>query len=74
LHPSDFASEIRILIETVLSTIDKPPTFEALSYTWGSTDNPIDIFIDYEDATLKVRRNLGEALPYLHYQDKARVL
>ncbi|KUJ15235.1 uncharacterized protein LY89DRAFT_587862 [Mollisia scopiformis] len=45
--------------------------FEALSYFWGSEEDPIDVFIgEGEEVTLAVTGNLAEALPYLRYTHK----
>jgi len=45
LLPGSFNSPMRILIKVVELTKKKNPKDEALSYTWGSTDNPIDIMV-----------------------------
>ena len=61
------------------------PVYEALSYTWGSLENPQNIYIDmqYNDTNtlnsppslaLEVHKNLSEALRYLRYTDKIRTL
>jgi hypothetical protein len=51
------------------------PDFEALSYAWGSTEDPVDIFIgESGSCTLAVTRNLAEALPFLPFENKTRVL
>ena len=53
----------------------KTPVFEALSYTWVSTVDPLQIkFGPSGNTTLAVTQNLGCALPYLRYKDKPRVL
>ncbi|CAG8953863.1 hypothetical protein HYFRA_00006756 [Hymenoscyphus fraxineus] len=51
------------------------PQFEALSYTWGSPENGVEIKIGRigHDA-LTVTQNLGVALQYLRYLDKPRTL
>ena len=72
LHEGDFKADIQISINTVSLFPDSPPTYEALSYVWGSQENPIDIHIGFQ--TLALTRNLAEALPYLRYRDKPRVL
>ena len=56
-------------------TEDFVPDFEALSYAWGSSENPVNIFLgESGNHTLAVTQNLAEALPYLRYKDRARVL
>ncbi|KAH9207025.1 heterokaryon incompatibility protein-domain-containing protein, partial [Leptodontidium sp. 2 PMI_412] len=64
LHPGTFSSEIRLSLEVTTFTEDHTPDFEAVSYTWGSDDNP----------TLPVTQNLAEALPHFRYEDRPRVL
>ena len=72
LHQGSFKADIHISIHTVPLTPDNPPTYEALSYVWGSLENPIDIHVGVQ--TLAVTQNLAEALPYLRYRDRPRVL
>ncbi|KAH6721847.1 heterokaryon incompatibility protein-domain-containing protein [Leptodontidium sp. MPI-SDFR-AT-0119] len=75
LLPGPFDSEIRITVTPVTFAEDSDISFEALSYTWGSPENPVDIFIGKHGYnTLPVTRNLAEALPHLRYPDKPRVL
>ncbi|GAB7362895.1 hypothetical protein MBLNU230_g3197t1 [Neophaeotheca triangularis] len=51
------------------------PTFEALSYTWGDDTNPSRLRLSSSrDEGIDVTRNLREALPYLRYTDKPRVM
>lgn len=80
LLPGTFNSSVHICLETVIFTNELIPEFEALSYTWGSQDNPVDFFVkDMMDgspsnfATLAVTSNLAEALPFLRYGDRPRV-
>ena len=72
LHEGDFKSDIYVSIHTVPLTPENPPTYEALSYVWGSLENPIDIQVGVQ--TLAITQNLAGALPYLRYRDKPRVL
>ncbi|KAN0106815.1 Heterokaryon incompatibility protein (HET) domain containing protein [Hyaloscypha variabilis] len=79
LHRGKFKDHIKITLTNTPFTDDNVPTFEALSYTWGSPENPVDIFIGHvsgaePDQTLPVTKNLGEALPYLRREDQDRVL
>ncbi|KAF5681214.1 heterokaryon incompatibility protein [Fusarium heterosporum] len=65
-----------------MSTSDEPemsePQYEALSYTWGSSDNPGSAIIqdrpDLPESTLSIQRNLAEALSALRYPDKIRTM
>ena len=74
--PGTFDSKIRVTLETKSFNKNSGLSFEALSYAWGSTDNPVDIFVRGlgSQETITVTRNLAEALPYLRYQDKGRVV
>ena len=75
LHPGEFSADINISIQKVILTTDTPPTYEALSYVWGSTEDPLDIRIGPSGAeTLAITQNLAVALPYLRYEDKIRTL
>ena len=72
LHEGDFDTDIRISIHTVPLVPDNPPIYEALSYAWGSTETPVDIQVGL--STIAVTANLAEALPYLRYKDRPRIL
>ena len=45
LLPGLFEDDISITIETVVLTKEHIPQYEALSYVWGSAENPIDIIV-----------------------------
>lgn len=50
-------------------------SYEALSYTWGSPEDLAEInIITPEVSTLPVTMNLAQALQYLRYEDRTRVL
>lgn len=75
LLPSTFSSEVRLLLDRATFIKSCVPDFEALSYAWGSAENPVNISIQQSGwKTLPVTQNLAEALPYLRYQDRPRVL
>jgi len=48
------------------------PLYEALSYTWGSIENPKEAYTNGELMT--IRQNLWDALQHLRYQHEQRVL
>jgi hypothetical protein len=59
------------------------PTYEALSYTWGSAINPETAYVERQETTnghivsqttLELAQNLAAALRHLRYLDKARIL
>lgn len=72
LHQGKLKADVRISIHSVPLNADNPPTYEALSYVWGSPETSIDIRVGLR--SLAITKNLAEALPYLRYQDKPRVL
>ncbi|PMD29250.1 hypothetical protein L207DRAFT_642561 [Hyaloscypha variabilis F] len=77
LHKGKPGDPIKITLLNTPFTVDNVPAFEAVSYTWGSPENPVDVFITHSRGTvrtLSVTKNLGEALPYLRYRDRDRVL
>lgn len=76
LLEGDFSSEVRILICNIPLAAENPPVYEALSYTWGSTENPVNISVGEVPgvATLAVTQNLAQALPYLRYENRPRIL
>ena len=50
--------------------LDEAPDFEALSYTWGSTSDPVDILCDSQ--VVSVTQNLHGALLRLRRPDQTR--
>jgi hypothetical protein len=76
LHSGAFTAPIVVTLSITPFTEDNIPAFEALSYTWGSPESPVDILVNQamDQGTLSVTRNLGEALLYLRYEDKPRIL
>jgi hypothetical protein len=75
LLPSPFSSPIQVVLESTPFSPEAPPQFEALSYTWGSAENLVDIFVGSSGYhTLAVTQNLAEALPYLRLEDRSWTL
>jgi hypothetical protein len=76
LLPGTSSSSIQINLKIVQLGTEHVPEFEALSYAWGSTDDPIDIWVEAESKTerLTVTQNLAEALQHLRYEDQPRIL
>lgn len=72
LPSTKFEAEIQIHLRTGVLSDTTVPKYEALSYVWGSPENPEDILID--GANLTVTRALAQALPYLRYEDQPRTL
>lgn len=75
LLPAETSADIRIDLVHTRLTKDDAPKYEALSYAWGETDTPEVIYVGQNgDDTIAVTRSLYQALPYLRYRDKRRVL
>jgi hypothetical protein len=60
---------------------DVTPRYEALSYTWGTMDNPTTALVEPPGQvgrvvamTLSIGQNLGTAFRYLRYADRTRTL
>jgi hypothetical protein len=71
--PREPSSKIRLIFDATLFTNDNVPNFEVLSYVWGSAEHVVDIFVGPSgNHTLGV--TLAEALPYLRFKDRPRVL
>ncbi|KAL8667151.1 MAG: hypothetical protein Q9168_007323 [Polycauliona sp. 1 TL-2023] len=80
LLPGNFDHDIYVLLRNAILDDENIPTYEALSYTWGSLEQQPDIKIAthqelstdpvYDD--LAVTRNLDEALRYLRCEKSAR--
>jgi hypothetical protein len=72
LHVGSSPSPIEISIRHVQLTAEVVPTYEALSYTWGSPDNPMSINIRKDGVkVLSVTHNL--ALPCHTFALRRRV-
>jgi hypothetical protein len=75
LLPGSPSSVLRVLLNIVSFNTKEPPTYEALSYTWGSSDNPVYLTIgETGNDTIAITQNLAATLPYLRYRDRPRVL
>jgi hypothetical protein len=76
LLPGCYPAQIRIHLEIVQLSTEHVPDFEALSYVWGSTEEPVEVWIESESApqVLAVTQNLAEALYHLRYETQPRVL
>ena len=77
LLPDKLNAPIRVRLHTTILNKNDVPAYEALSYTWGSPDGPINIVVDISresDQFLPVTQNLECALQHLRYVDKPRPL
>ena len=76
LLPGAFGDEIRMTIRNRRLSKSLRPVYEALSYTWGSETDHDYVYVQEDKAqkALAVAPNLAEALQYLRYEDRSRVL
>lgn len=76
LVPGAFGSKLRITIRNDALSPSLRPEYEALSYTWGLANDIDHIYVqeDGGDKALAITKNLVEALRYLRYGDRSRVL
>ena len=75
LHPGSASDDIKISIYEVRLGGDESLEYEALSYVWGSTENPTHIEITNQtSALIPVTSNLASALRHLRNQSQPRVL
>lgn len=78
LLPGVSADEIEIQLHHDVLDVSQPPEYEAVSYAWGSTENPASIkvrdFSSEEAQTMLITENLFSALQHLRSEDSVRVL
>ena len=74
--PGPFGSKIRIRLSHAKLDIKNPPSYEALSYTWGSNDLSHVIYVDTENEqkSLAVTQNLHSALRHLRNNSIPRTI
>ena len=65
-------AEQPLICRTIEHDDEAPRNYEALSYTWGPSDN--DRAIELNGQTFPIRHNLWTALHYLRLQDEPRIL
>ncbi|KAK7746681.1 hypothetical protein SLS53_001867 [Cytospora paraplurivora] len=52
----------------------KHPTYDVLSYVWGSKAKPCFVYVSKEKRILRITRNLDEAIRHLRYLDCPRYI
>ena len=73
--PGKFSEPVRVTLQITPFDPNEPPVYEALSYTWGSTDVPVPLAIGQStNETISITRNLAAALPHLRYRNRPRIL
>ncbi|GME29275.1 heterokaryon incompatibility protein-domain-containing protein [Neofusicoccum parvum] len=81
IHPGGFSDSLRIHVyHSTLNEADSQP-FDALSYVWGSPDDPVMADIDFASTegvvcsfNLYITQNLATALRQLRYPDVPRTV
>jgi hypothetical protein len=69
------SNEIRILLDTIQIQRGNESQYEALSYTWGSAEDPVAIYVGASgDQIISVTQNLASALQYLRHETEERHL
>ncbi|KKY36372.1 putative ankyrin and het domain protein [Diaporthe ampelina] len=75
LHPGTFEEAIVVSLEVVPFSEDQRPEYEALSYVWGSAEQPEIVRVDETyGLAISATRNLATALKYLRRADEPRTL
>ncbi|KAL8837564.1 MAG: hypothetical protein Q9176_005620 [Flavoplaca citrina] len=74
--PGPFGSNIYVRLSHVKLDINGPPSYEALSYAWGSNDLSHLVYVDTDDGRkgLAVTQNLHIALEHLRNNSLPRTL
>ncbi|KAF2431651.1 hypothetical protein EJ08DRAFT_669800 [Tothia fuscella] len=74
LLPGTFDADVKIVLRNNSFSTSSPPSYEALSYVWGTSQNPVNIGIGSGNDSLSVTQSLAIALPHLRYTDREKVL
>lgn len=75
LRPGNLDDAIVISLDVVPFSEDGKPEYEALSYVWGSPEQPEVVRVDEKyGLTISATRNLIMALQYLRHTDEPRIL
>jgi len=73
LNPGDYSDDLHVELEQVL--LDDASNYEALSYVWGSTADPVPILVGSSRRhTISVTQNLAIALQHLRNPNRSRSL
>src|SRR5271163_4471548 len=70
IHPGSFEDDIHADLFEI--NLNKPPEYEALSYTWGNETGLEPVYIN--GYHVLIRRNLFNFLRRLRYDDEPRVI
>jgi len=72
LHIEAGVDESPIRCRLVTTSLESSPPYEALSYTWGSTEQ--DLTITCDNVPLFVTQNLHDAIQYLRNPEHKRIM
>ena len=75
LLPGGTSAPIHIKVKTIQFSSNCSPEYEALSYAWGSSENPTSVWVNgIPNKSIPVTQNLEEALQHLRWKKKPRTL
>lgn len=77
IQPGTHDEPVTIAIDTVAFEVGVPAAFEALSYAWGSKEDPLQVTVDCGSGiyrSIAVTQNLHGALGQLRFADSARFM
>lgn len=76
IHGGQHEDDIEVDLEVVDLNDQLPdrPTYDALSYVWGSPKLSNTIYVGKEKETVKITANLDEAIRYMRYPDRSRTM
>lgn len=75
LLPGEPFTRLCVVLQNVAFNAQHQPSYEALSYAWGSAEDPALVTVgELESDTIAITQNLAVTLPYLRYSDRCRTL
>lgn len=76
IYGGRFEDDIEVDLEVVDLNDQLPdrPTYDAMSYVWGSPELSNAIYVGKEKETVKITANLDEAIRYMRHQDRPRTM
>lgn len=76
IHGGQYEDDIKVDLEVVDLNDQLPdrPTYDAMSYVWGSPELSNTVYVGKEKKTVKITANLDEAIRYMRYPDRPRTM
>lgn len=79
LHPGAFSDPIQVSVNHAPFSATQIPEYEALSYVWGSTADPVIVTVvetktQSQVGILHIGQNLASALKHLRFDAKPRTI